>query len=111
MVRCVRGGVYDVIIDLRQESPTFKHWTSVELTAENRKALYIPEGFAHGYLSLEDNTEMIYGMSEFYAPKFERGLRYNDPKINITWPHEIDESLMSVKDRNWPDFNPAILGV
>lgn len=89
LVRCTRGALYDVIIDLRPDSGTFKQWFGVELSAENRKALYIPEGFAHGFQTLEDDTEVLYQMSEFYHPESVRGLRWNDPQFGIVWPIEV----------------------
>lgn len=85
LVRCTMGAIQDVIIDLRPASPTFKQWVSVELTAENRCALYIPEDFAHGFLTLEDNTEVFYQMSEFYHPEYARGVKWNDPAFGVIW--------------------------
>ena len=102
LVRCTMGAIYDVIIDLRPGSSTFKQWIAVELTAENRKMLYIPEGFAHGFQILEDNTEVFYQMSEFYHPKRARGIRWNAPAFGITWP--LSDPIMSEKDRGSPDF-------
>ena len=85
LVRCTMGAIQDVIIDLRPASPTFKQWVSVELTAENRCALYIPEDFAHGFLTLEDNTEVFYQMSEYYHPEYARGVKWNDPAFGVIW--------------------------
>lgn len=102
LVRCVRGALYDVIIDLRADSPTHKRYFSVELTAENRRALYVPEGFAHGFLTLEDNTEILYQMSRFYSAEHSRGLRWNDPAIGICWPGEV--RVISQRDSDYPDF-------
>jgi dTDP-4-dehydrorhamnose 3,5-epimerase len=102
LVRCTSGAIYDVIIDLRQNSETFKKWTSVELNAENRKMLYIPEGFAHGFLTLADDTEVFYQMSEFYSPEHARGVRWDDPSFNIQWPLAI--STIAEKDRQFPSF-------
>ena len=102
LVRCTMGAIYDVIIDLRPESRTFKEWFSVELSAENRRMLYIPERFAHGFLTLEDNAEIFYQMSEFYAPGYDRGIRWNDPAFGIAWPNEI--RVISDRDRTYPDF-------
>ena len=102
LVRCTSGAIYDVIVDLRSDSKTFKQWISVELTSENRKMIYIPEGFAHGFLTLEDNTEVFYQMSEFYAPESARGVRWNDSAFSISWP--IDVKVISDKDKNYPDF-------
>jgi len=103
LVRCTMGAIYDVIIDLRKKSSTYTEWLAVELTAENRKMLYIPENLAHGYQTLTDNTEVFYQVSEFYDPEYERGLRWDDPIIEIKWPEETPV-LISIKDRNWPDF-------
>jgi dTDP-4-dehydrorhamnose 3,5-epimerase len=86
MVRCIAGAVYDVIVDLRQGSPTFLQATGVELSAANRKMLYIPEGFAHGFQTLTDNCELLYHHTEFYTPGKEGGIRYNDPLLEISWP-------------------------
>jgi len=102
LVRCSRGGLCDVIIDLRPESPTFKRWISVELTAENQKALYIPEGFAHGFQTLRDDTEVLYQISEFYHPENARGVRWDDPVFQISWPP--GPRIISPKDRQYPDF-------
>ena len=102
LVRCTMGVIYDVIIDLRSDSPTFKDWLSVELTAENRKMIYIPEGFGHGFMTLEDNTEVFYQMSEFYAPECARGVKWNDPAFKIVWPEEV--TVISEKDKQYPDF-------
>lgn len=99
LVRCVRGAIYDVIVDLRPESPTFMRHIGVELTQDNRKALYIPERFAHGYQTLTDDCEVTYQVGEFYTPGYERGLRYDDPMLHIVWPLPAGE--MSEKDRNW----------
>ena len=98
LVRCTRGAIYDVVIDLRSDSPTFKRWTAVELTAENRKMLYVPEGFAHGFQALEDNTEVFYQMSGFYHSESERELRWNDPAFGIEWP--IANPTISNKDQS-----------
>lgn len=100
LIRCTRGAIYDVIIDMRPDSPTYLKHIGVELTAENRRALYVPEMFAHGYQALTDGAEVIYQVGEFYTPGYERGLRYDDPFFNIKWPLEITE--ISEKDKNWP---------
>ncbi|GAB4578967.1 MAG: dTDP-4-dehydrorhamnose 3,5-epimerase [Anaerolineales bacterium] len=105
LVRATRGAIYDVILDLRPASPTFRQWFGVELTADNRRALFVPKGFAHGFQTLEDNTEIFYQMSEFYAPDYARGIRWDDPAFNIRWPLEVAE--ISPKDRALPDFSPA----
>ena len=102
LVRCTRGGIYDVIIDLREKSPTFKQHIAVTLTAQNYTMLYIPEGFAHGFQTLEDNTEVLYQMSEFYAPSYARGVRWDDPAFGIQWPPA--ERIISERDRSYPDF-------
>lgn len=103
LVRCTRGAIYDVIIDIRPDSPTFKQWVAVELTAENHKMLYIPEGMAHGFQTLVDNTEVFYQMSEFYDPELARGVCWDDPKFQIIWP-EVDERVISDKDLSYPAF-------
>lgn len=103
LVRCTRGAVYDVIIDIRPDSDTYKQWLGVELTEENRKMLYVPEGFAHGYQTLTDGAEVFYLVSEFYQPGAERGIRWDDPVFGITWPHAETRSI-SAKDQNWPLF-------
>ena len=97
MIRCTRGAIYDAIIDLRPELSTFKQWIAVELTAENHRLLYVPEGFAHGFQTLEDNTEVLYQMSEFYHPESARGVRWNDPAFGIEWP--LSNPIMSDRDR------------
>jgi dTDP-4-dehydrorhamnose 3,5-epimerase len=99
-VRCSRGAIVDVIVDLRPESPTYLQHVAVELTAENRRGLYVPERFAHGYQVLEDNTETTYQVGEFYTPGAEDGLRYDDPRLGIDWP--LPATDMSDKDRKWP---------
>jgi len=102
LVRCTRGSIFDVIVDLRPDSPTFKGHFGVELTAENRRLLYVPEGFAHGLLTLEDATEIFYQISEFYAPESQRGVRWDDPALAIAWP--APPRLVSERDRSYPDF-------
>jgi len=104
LVRCIRGALYDVIIDLRSESPTYMQWLGVELTAENYRMLYVPEGFAHGFQTLVDNTEATYQVSQFYTPGAEGGVRYDDPAFGIEWP--IDVQVISDKDRSWPNYSP-----
>lgn len=108
LVRCSRGSIYDVIIDLRKGSPTYKQWLGVELTADDYKLLYVPGGFAHGFQTLEDDTETVYQVSQFYTPGAEAGLRWDDPTFNINWPLEVQ--VISEKDRNWPDYQPSFLG-
>ena len=102
LVRCTMGAICDVIVDLRPDSPTFKQYVTVELSAKNRRMLYIPERFAHGFVTLEDNSEIFYQMSEFYAPESARGFRWNDPVFAIDLPFGI--SVISERDRNYPDF-------
>ena len=102
LVRCTRGAIYDVVIDLRPESPTWKQWMTMELTAENRKILYIPEGFAHGFQTLDDDTEVFYMMSDFYDSECSRGVRWDDPAFGIDWPH--CERIISARDQQYPDF-------
>jgi dTDP-4-dehydrorhamnose 3,5-epimerase len=102
VVRCTMGSIYDVIIDLRPDSPTFKQWVSVELTAENRRALYVPEDFAHGFQALSDNTEVFYQMSEFYHPECARGIRWNDPAFGIEWFSV--PCIISRQDNEYADF-------
>jgi dTDP-4-dehydrorhamnose 3,5-epimerase len=98
-VRCSRGAILDVIVDLRPESPTYLEHVAVELTADNRRALYVPERFAHGYQVLEDNTETTYQVGQFYTPAAESGLRYSDWRLAVAWPLHITD--MSEKDRSW----------
>ena len=103
LVRCTRGEIFDVIIDLRPESPTYKRHVGLRLSEENRRMLYVPEGFAHGFQTLVDATEVLYQMSEFYHPESARGLRWDDPVFAIEWPAAA-ERLMSERDRNWPNY-------
>ncbi len=102
-VRCIRGSIYDVIVDLRPESPTFLQWVGVELNETNLKMIYVPENFAQGFVTLENNCEIYYLATEFYFPESERGIRYDDPAINIKWPIEIIS--VSKKDLNNPEIN------
>jgi dTDP-4-dehydrorhamnose 3,5-epimerase len=104
LVRCTRGAIYDAIIDLRQDSTTCGQCFGVELSAANYRSLYVPEGCAHGFLALEDDTEISYQMSAIYRPELERGVRYNDPAFAIDWPIEV--CMVSEKDRRWPDYRP-----
>lgn len=103
IVRCTHGAIYDVIIDLRPESSTFKKWVAVELSAENRRMIYVPPRFAHGFQSLVDETEVFYQVSEFYCPDSARSVRWNDPVFGIDWPH-VDQRVISDRDRDIPDF-------
>lgn len=100
IVRCVAGAVFDVIVDLRKQSPTFLKWFGVELSAQNKKTLYVPEGFAHGFQTLEDDSELLYLVSECYAPQAEGGVRYNDPAFGIQWPLAVTD--LSEKDAVHP---------
>jgi dTDP-4-dehydrorhamnose 3,5-epimerase len=105
IVRCTQGAIYDVVLDLRPESGTFKEWISTVLTMENRHMLYIPEGCAHGFLTLEDRTEVFYQMSEFYHPESARGVRWDDPAFQIIWPREVQ--VISDRDAGYPNFEPV----
>lgn len=102
-VRCTRGMIFDVIVDLRPESATFKQWLGVKMTADDYRVLYVPKGFAQGFQSIEDNSEIMYLVSEVYTPDAEAGIRYNDPSFGIEWPLPV--SMITEKDRNWPDFS------
>lgn len=104
LVRCTRGALWDVVLDLRPGSPTFCQHVSVELNAENRLALYIPEGCAHGFQTLTDDTEIFYQMSEFYFPDCSRGFRWNDPAFGIAWP--LPDPILSERDMQFADFQP-----
>jgi dTDP-4-dehydrorhamnose 3,5-epimerase len=104
LVRCTAGAVFDVIVDLRPASASYRKWLGVELAADTRTMLYVPEGCAHGYLTLADDTEIFYLVSQFYSAGAERGLRWNDPAFGIEWP--ITQALViSDKDRRWPDWS------
>jgi len=102
LVQCIQGAIFDVIIDLRPDSSTFNRWTAVELSDSNRKMIYIPKGFAHGFMTLQDETEVSYLMSEYYTPGADRGIRWDDPAFNIDWPADI--AVISEKDKNWPAY-------
>jgi dTDP-4-dehydrorhamnose 3,5-epimerase len=104
LVRCIKGELYDVIVDLRPDSPTFKKWFGAELSEENRRMMYVPKGFGHAFITLREDTEALYLVSDYYAPSSERGLRYNDPEFNIAWP--IEPVVISDKDLNHPLFDP-----
>jgi len=104
LVRCLRGRIWDVVVDLRPDSPTFRYWAGVELCEENRRMLYLPEGCAHGYQSLRDDSEVFYLVSAFYAPEAERGFRYDDPAFGVEWPLPVED--LSEKDLAWPPFDP-----
>ena len=109
LVRCTAGAVYDVIIDLRPDSETYARWVGVELTAGNRLALYVPEGFAHGFQTLADETEVFYQMSSYYAPRSAAGVRWDDPAFRIEWP-ATRGVIINERDRTYPDFRPASRG-
>ena len=102
LVRCTRGAAYDVVVDLRPESRTFRRWEAFELTADNRRAVYIPPGFAHGFQTLADATELFYQMSEYYEPSLVAGVRWNDPALVIAWP--LRDPILSEMDQSYPDL-------
>ena len=102
LVRCIKGSIFDVIIDLRPDSPTYRHWVGLELTADNHKMVYAPEGFAHGFQTLDNDTEVFYQMSEYYHPESARGVRWDDSAFGINWPE--DKCVISAKDDNYPDY-------
>jgi len=106
LVRVVSGSVFDVAVDLRKSSQTFKSWLGIELSASNKKQLWIPPGFAHGFLTLSDNTEFLYKTTDFYFPEFERSILWNDSELNILWPN-IDNVIISQKDKLGLDFSLA----
>jgi dTDP-4-dehydrorhamnose 3,5-epimerase len=103
LVRCSMGSIYDVIVDLRQGSPTYARHVGVVLSAENRRMVYIPEGFAHGFLTLEDDAEIFYQMSDVFTPDHAHGFRWNDPVFNIRWPEQPE--MISMRDQQYPDFS------
>jgi dTDP-4-dehydrorhamnose 3,5-epimerase len=102
VVRCTRQAIYDVVVDLRPDSPTFKEWIAVVLTADQRNMVYVPEGCGHAFLTLEDETEVFYQMSEFYHAESARGVRWDDPAFQIAWPEEV--RVISERDRTYPNF-------
>ncbi len=102
LVRCTKGSIYDVVLDLRPQSSTFKEWIAVTLTAENRCMVYVPKGCAHGFLTLQEETEVFYQMSEVYNAESARGVRWNDPAFGIAWPEKVE--VTSERDRTYPDF-------
>ena len=108
LVRCTQGAIYDVIVDMRPKSSTYLAHIGVELTAENRRSLYIPEMFAHGYQTLRENTEVVYQMNKLYTPGYERGLRYDDPILGIQWQLPVSE--ISDKDANWSLLESMLVG-
>lgn len=110
LVRCARGAIYDVVIDLRPDSPTYCQWEAFELSARPGgpcQMLYIPEKLAHGFQTLEDDTEILYQMSQFYTPRSARGIRWDDPFFKLAWP--IQQPILSAKDRSFPDFQPEAI--
>jgi dTDP-4-dehydrorhamnose 3,5-epimerase len=109
MIRCTKGSVFDVAVDLRAASPTFLKWHGQILSESNLEMLYVPEGFAHGFQTLEDNTELLYFHTEFYAPQYEGGIRFNDPKVNINWPLEITN--VSNKDLSYNLIDEDFKGI
>ena len=100
LIRCATGGIFDVLVDVRRDSPSFGHWEGFELSSENHRTLYVPGGIAHGFQCLSDDCKVFYQMSEFYFPELARGLRWNDPKVGIRWP--LTEGILSERDRNLP---------
>ncbi len=100
IVQCLKGAIYDVVIDLRPDSSTYSQWVAEELSGQNKKMFFIPKGFAHGFQALVDNCEVQYFVSEFYSPEYARGIRWNDSRFNIQWP--IKNPILSKKDKNWP---------
>ena len=109
LVRCTKGSLFDVIVDLRKDSPTFLKWFAIELTAANHRMLYIPKLFAHGFQTLEDDTEIFYQMSEFYEPAASKGLRWDDPRLGINWPDA--GRTMSQKDQAFPNLEVSVVGL
>ncbi len=103
LIRCTRGAIYDVIVDLRPASPTYKQWVGVELSERNYRMLYVPRDFAQGYLTLQDGSEATYQVSQFYTPDSEAGIRWNDAGLGIDWP--VPVNVISEKDAAWPDLN------
>jgi dTDP-4-dehydrorhamnose 3,5-epimerase len=105
LVRCIRGVMYDIILDLRPESPTFGRHFGAELTAENRRMMYVPKGFAHGFITMVDETEALYFVDEFYTPRLERGIRWDESRFNLEWPAR--PSIVSEKDQSHPKFDES----
>ncbi|WP_174614787.1 dTDP-4-dehydrorhamnose 3,5-epimerase [Virgibacillus ihumii] len=105
LVRCIRGEIFDVAVDIRKDSPTFGEWTSTTLSADNKKQLLVPKGFAHGFCTLTENVEVLYKVDEFYAPEHDKGIRWNDPEIGINWP--LADPVLSEKDRQQPFLSEA----
>jgi dTDP-4-dehydrorhamnose 3,5-epimerase len=107
VVRCTQGAIHDVIIDLRATSPSYRAWFAIELTATSGRALFVPEGFAHGFLTLVEHTDVEYQMGGFYVAESARGVRWNDPAFGVIWPR--DPTVISPRDASYPDFDPAVL--
>lgn len=108
LVRVIRGEIFDVAVDMRRQSPTFGKWAGLKLSAENQRIMWVPPGFAHGFLALSTETELVYKCTRYYAPEHDRSLLWNDPDVGITWPLDgIDEVLLSIKDRNAAQFQSA----
>ncbi len=105
LVRCTAGAAFDVVVDIQPRSPTFKRWLAIELSAKNRKMLYVPEGFAHGFQTLEDDTELVYQMSKPYVPEAARGIKWNDPALDIAWP--LAPLVVSARDQGFPELSAA----
>ncbi len=105
LVRCVKGAIFDVAVDIRKGSPTYGKWVGVVLSAQNKRMLYVPIGFAHGFWALEDGTEVIYKVSNFYSPEHEAGIIWNDPEVGIKWPKGAP--FLSSRDQNWPLLKDA----
>lgn len=103
LIRCLKGAIVDIIIDIRPDSPTYMKWEAFELNDENKRMLYVPKGFAHGFQTVSDHVEVTYLVDGFYEPKAEGGVRWNDPAIGIQWP--LEPTVMSDKDKSWPDFS------
>ena len=109
LIRCIRGKVFDVIVDIRKDSPTFLKHIGVELSSKNRRMIYVPNGFAHGFITMEDNSELIYHHTNYYTPGHEGGIRYDDPGLGIPWPLEVE--VISQKDLNLSFLNDSFLGL
>lgn len=108
LVRCVKGAVYDVAVDVRRPSKTFGNWVGVKLTSENKRQLWIPEGFAHGFVTLVDETEFLYKTTNYYMPEYERGIQWNDKNLGVEWPESIvKDIILSKKDKEQPSFKEA----
>jgi dTDP-4-dehydrorhamnose 3,5-epimerase len=109
IVRCTRGAIHDVVIDLRDDSPTFRRYFEIVLSADNRKTIYVPKGFAHGFQTLEDDTEVLYQISQFYSPEHARGVRWDDPAFGIRWPDAV--RTIADRDRSYPDVDAVAVAV